>query len=104
LHAPSAIALSALSLHDALPILQLSPAEQKWGAAQITGGSHNTRVLWDPIRMVGARMRGQLVTAASQRLGVPVTALRTEDGHVVRSEQHPSELQSREKLVCRLLL
>ena len=26
----------------------LSPAEQKRGSAQITGGSHNTRVLWDP--------------------------------------------------------
>src|SRR5581483_7601064 len=63
--------------------LALSPAQQKWGAAQITGGSHNTRVLWDPIRLVAARIRGQLVTAASQRLGVPVTALRTEDGYVV---------------------
>jgi isoquinoline 1-oxidoreductase beta subunit len=63
--------------------IELSPAEQKWGAAQITGGSHNTRVLWDPIRMVAARIRGQLVTAASQRLGVPVSALRTEDGYVV---------------------
>src|SRR5262249_52497906 len=66
--------------------LQLSPAEQKWGAAQITGGSHNTRVLWDPIRLVAARMRGQLVTAASQRLGVPVTSLRTEDGYVVATD------------------
>jgi isoquinoline 1-oxidoreductase beta subunit len=66
--------------------LALSPAEQKWGAAQITGGSHNTRVLWDPIRMVGARMRGALVTAASQRLGVPVTALRTENGYVVATD------------------
>ncbi|HEY4410653.1 MAG TPA: molybdopterin cofactor-binding domain-containing protein [Acidimicrobiia bacterium] len=64
----------------------LSPAEQKWGAAQITGGSHSTRVLWDPIRLVGARIRGQLVTAASQRLGVPVTALRTEDGYVIATD------------------
>src|SRR5438132_6240212 len=66
--------------------LQLSPAEQKWGAAQITGGSHNTRVMWDPIRLVGARMRGQLVTAASQRLGVPVTSLRTQDGYVIATD------------------
>ena len=29
-----------------------SPAEQKRGAAQITGGSHNTRALWDPIRVI----------------------------------------------------
>ncbi|HKN49336.1 MAG TPA: molybdopterin cofactor-binding domain-containing protein, partial [Actinomycetota bacterium] len=53
---------------------------------QITGGSHNTRVMWDPIRLVGARMRGQLVTAASQRLGVPVTSLRTQDGYVIATD------------------
>src|SRR5213592_4027114 len=28
--------------------VELARADQKWGAAQITGGSHNTRVLWDP--------------------------------------------------------
>src|SRR5918992_3187626 len=64
----------------------LAPADQKWGAAQITGGSHNTRVLWDPVRIVGARMRGQLLAAASERMGVPVNRLRTEDGHVVASD------------------
>ena len=61
----------------------LSPAQQKWGAAQITGGSHNTRVMWDPIRVVCAKMRGQLLAAASQTMGIPVSQLRTEDGHVV---------------------
>ena len=48
-----------------------SPAEQKRGAAQITGGSHNTRALWDPIRVVCAQMRGQLLAAGSEKLGVP---------------------------------
>src|ERR1044072_8882308 len=61
----------------------LAPADQKWGAAQITGGSHNPRVLWDPIRLVTAKMRGQLMAAASERMGIPVSQLRTEDGHVV---------------------
>jgi isoquinoline 1-oxidoreductase subunit beta len=61
----------------------LAPADAKWGAAQITGGSHNTRVLWDPVRLIGAKMRGQLVAAASNRLGVPVSQLRTENGHVL---------------------
>jgi isoquinoline 1-oxidoreductase beta subunit len=60
-----------------------SPAEQKRGAAQITGGSHNTRVLWDPARIICAQMRGQLMAAASQKMGVPVTALRTENGYVI---------------------
>ena len=61
----------------------LAPADQKWGAAQITGGSHNTRVLWDPVRVVCAKMRGQLVAAASERMNVPVSQLRTENGYVV---------------------
>jgi isoquinoline 1-oxidoreductase beta subunit len=64
----------------------LAPAEQRLAAAQITGGSHNTRVLWDPIRVICARMRGQLMTAASQKLGVPVNMLRTEDGYVVATD------------------
>jgi len=60
-----------------------SPAEQKRGAAQITGGSHNTRALFDPIRVICAQMRGQLLAAGSEKLGVPVAALRTENAHVV---------------------
>ncbi|HVW32701.1 MAG TPA: molybdopterin cofactor-binding domain-containing protein [Acidimicrobiia bacterium] len=63
----------------------LSPAEQKRGA-YITGGSKNTRVMWEPVRVVCAQMRSQLVAAASQRLGVPVSALRTEDGYVVTTD------------------
>ena len=63
-----------------------SPAEQKRGAAQITGGSHNTRVMWDPARIVTAQMRGQLMAAASNRLGVPVSRLRTENGHVIATD------------------
>jgi len=63
-----------------------SPAEQKRGAAQITGGSHNTRALWDPARIITAQMRGQLMAAASNRLGVPVTSLRTENGYVIATD------------------
>src|SRR5882757_1727442 len=64
----------------------LSPAEPKRGPSQLTGGSHNVRVLWDPVRVIGAQMRGQLMAAASKRMGVPVTSLRTEDGHVVATD------------------
>jgi isoquinoline 1-oxidoreductase beta subunit len=64
----------------------LSPAEQKRAAAQITGGSHNTRVLWDPVRVICAQMRGQLMAAAAPKMGVPVTSLRTEDGYVVATD------------------
>ena len=63
--------------------VQLAPAAQKWGAAQLTGGSNAVRIMWDPVRVVAAQMRGQLMLAASQRMGVPINRLRTEDGHVV---------------------
>src|SRR5256714_6405802 len=63
-----------------------SPADQKRGAAQITGGSHNTRALWDPARLITAQLRGQLMAAPSNRLGVPVSALRTENGYVVATD------------------
>src|SRR5437763_2541593 len=64
----------------------LAPAEQRLAAAQITGGSHNTRVLWVPIRVICARMRGQLMAAAAQKMGVPVSSLRTENAHVVATD------------------
>jgi len=63
----------------------LSPAEQKRGA-YITGGSKNTRVFWEPVRVIGAQMRGQLLAAGSQQFGVPVSALRTENGYVVATD------------------
>ena len=63
--------------------ITLSDAEQKRGAGQLTGGSHSARSLWDPVRVICARMRGQLMAAASERLGIPVTQLRTEDGYVI---------------------
>jgi isoquinoline 1-oxidoreductase beta subunit len=63
----------------------LSPAEQK-RAPYITGGSKNTRVFWEPVRVICAQMRGQLMAAAATKMGVPVTALRTEDGYVVATD------------------
>src|SRR5690606_39451920 len=47
---------------------------------------------------VGFVVDGQLVVAAGLRLEIRAAH------HGVRSEEHTSELQSREKLVCRLLL
>ena len=64
----------------------LSKAEPKRANSQATGGSHSVRALWDPVRIICARMRGQLLAAGSLRLGVPVGALRTEEGHVVATD------------------
>ncbi|MGH9897176.1 MAG: molybdopterin cofactor-binding domain-containing protein, partial [bacterium] len=64
----------------------LAPADQKWYTMQFTGASENVRTLWDPIAFAGAKMRGQLMAAASERMGVPVTQLRTEDGYVISTD------------------
>src|SRR3712207_8980565 len=62
------------------------------------------------------RSGGQLVGELDQRRPEPVQALQDDGaalgeqaqhgvrGHLVRSEEHTSELQSRQYLVCRLLL
>src|SRR3712207_7389378 len=73
-----------LSLHDALPISRRGPA-----SGRSTGGS--------------ARRTGGTCRAGSRRCakGWPVRLLSSKPP---RSEEHTSELQSRQYLVCRLLL
>src|SRR3712207_8644692 len=73
-----------LSLHDALPI---SVGEGRLGRACRT------------IRSASTRLKPRLVSAvmACSELPGEVSAL-------ARSEEHTSELQSRQYLVCRLLL
>src|SRR5690606_39364941 len=51
--------------------------------------------------VVGDAVADDLVQRGAQRLGVALVAQRAGVG---RSEEHTSELQSRENLVCRLLL
>src|SRR3712207_6889663 len=70
-----------LSLHDALPILPASATI--WAPPQI-----DRMTVWSP-----GRSRSQFSTAASSALA-----------RGMRSEEHTSELQSRQYLVCRLLL
>src|SRR5207302_9443325 len=74
-----------LSLHDALPICSSSstssPPASRWLFAR---GSPSTRT-WPSSRRRSAAAREPISVA-------------------VRSEEHTSELQSRENLVCRLLL
>src|SRR5690606_41744661 len=82
--APAPPAISTLSLHDALPISRPGPAAG------------------DPDRCPGSgyrtpAARGWRGWRSRRAPGLP--------GHwtAVRSEEHTSELQSRENLVCRLL-
>src|SRR5258707_7383722 len=77
-----------LSLHDALPILlslNTATVREKWNLRQMIGGCARHRIRgispWrDKLAEVGAKEAAK------------------------RSEEHTSELQSRQYLVCRLLL
>src|SRR5438445_5818422 len=75
--------LYTLSLHDALPIYA------PWGGAWGAGAR-------------GAGARGTAESAGGSAAGDGVGA--RERGSPSRSEEHTSELQSRQYLVCRLLL
>src|SRR5690606_40259461 len=73
-----------LSLHDALPIFYPS-------------GTKNTA---DGFKPMGALMHAMLVNSGQKMSGTEAN----KGGKPWRSEEHTSELQSRENLVCRLLL
>src|SRR3712207_7482914 len=73
-----------LSLHDALPILPLARAR--------------TAALAEPGARVG------LAELAYRRLDGTPFPVEVAAAKVLRSEEHTSELQSRQYLVCRLLL
>src|SRR5690606_42088378 len=99
-HDPAPPELSTLSLHDALPILALVDAGldrqdayrlvQKYAYVAWDGGTPLREALEaDPVAS------SKLDAADFDRLFDPAGQ---------RSEEHTSELQSRENLVCRLLL
>ena len=57
---------------------------------QGTGGSTSIRAHYMQLRQVGANTRAMILVAASQDLGVPVSSLSTENGHIVRgASRHP---------------
>src|SRR5690606_40893179 len=90
------------SLHDALPILQ-PYTERFWG--NIIGG-HGAMSLLRRVSaaVLVAAMFGWLSTLAPHDGELRLTAAQNKAPAAGRSEEHTSELQSREKLVCRLLL
>src|SRR5690606_41628175 len=81
----------ALSLHDALPISP--PARRRRPPAR---GRRQVYVAQGQAGRIHGRLRHRAGAAA------PAAAIRRRWRR--RSEEHTSELQSREKLVCRLLL
>src|SRR5690606_41510775 len=93
--APDTRQLYALSLHDALPILlernRVHRCAQDFGIG-FERPAHDARRT-DQLQI------GVNVGQVQHQKGLPL-----ELHQIVRSEEHTSELQSRENLVCRLLL
>src|SRR5690606_41597252 len=89
---PATPQIYTLSLHDALPIF---PAAQQLAQHVVVHGGDQRREP-DRVERRQPRQRGPQVLVEE--------ALVAEHRHDLRSEEHTSELQSRENLVCRLLL
>src|SRR5690606_41368532 len=89
-------ALYTLSLHDALPI---------WLNAQQTMPSADTK-WFDAGTRAGLQTNHNLSISSGSEHGNKYLGLSyyKNEGTQIRSEEHTSELQSRENLVCRLLL
>src|SRR5207302_3784151 len=82
-----------LSLHDALPI---STAGSRFQMARARGSRPFSRATVASVRFLG--LYGKYKSSRRLVDSAPRMAARN------RSEEHTSELQSRENLVCRLLL
>src|SRR5690606_41860480 len=92
---PATTELYTLSLHDALPI---STEIERF---------YQTQCLSDSVRGRGRRPHAAHTVIAighANRLTLARLIPREIGARDVRSEEHTSELQSRENLVCRLLL
>src|SRR5690606_42009263 len=93
--------LYPLSLHDALPIYTVRGGDTLSGIAQQYGMS------WRELAADNGIANPSLIQVGQQiRLngGGPEQATPVSEPAAERSEEHTSELQSRENLVCRLLL
>src|SRR5207302_8430023 len=101
--ATPALVLCPLSLHDALPICGVVRFRFAGGVERRGRVEHVAR-----FRTLTWRWREHLGAGFGSRIGEPsfvtIDLRRVPGGTRVRSEEHTSELQSRENLVCRLLL
>src|SRR5947209_12667212 len=87
-----------LSLHDALPIFSLGIARSTFEQHLNRAEHHVVRAMLPMVRVRTGREDGEALevySKFSRELGLYVE---------LRSEEHTSELQSRQYLVCRLLL
>src|SRR5690606_41372307 len=92
--------LDTISLHDALPISAVQDVPPYGSAAHEADGRHRVTSR----RTVAAYWQrpNHMTLGSAQKC--PLEASSGASTGNVRSEEHTSELQSRENLVCRLLL
>src|SRR5690606_40220665 len=98
----AAIDIYILSLHDALPISLLPPVQFR-----AAGGRHRGRdraVAVDEPQLPARGDRALPTSEHGARRAGAGAAHGADVRRALRSEEHTSELQSRENLVCRLLL
>src|SRR5690606_41912204 len=95
-HDPAPTQMYTLSLHDALPILAILHPGREVGAREVASMLPDSGVVKEIPRGAPVEVSGGSLT---ERLDAYERAL-----ILARSEEHTSELQSRENLVCRLLL
>src|SRR5690606_39684715 len=86
----------ALSLHDALPIFEAAPV--------VVADDRRALAALRPVTAGHVLVAGHERRAVGLRAGENVVLVGTIAACLDRSEEHTSELQSRENLVCRLLL
>src|SRR5690606_40471970 len=93
-HQPATSQIYTLSLHDALPISPEHPTARAATHSPRPGPSRKVRWtgMWKPLNSWPILYRKSAFYTPRKRLNWR------------RSEEHTSELQSRENLVCRLLL
>src|SRR5690606_41840017 len=95
-HTRSTFRVSTLSLRDALPISFLVPTSRSSAGCRPLSMARRRPALASPSRTPASTPPRSKPAPRKPRPAISSTA--------ARSEEHTSELQSRENLVCRLLL
>src|SRR5207302_11177939 len=93
----------ALPLHDALPISNVTTAAGPSCTAAVDPGTPAASDSCSSVTVTSSRSDAQPL-GAPYPIGVTTITWTATDTSAHRSEEHTSELQSRENLVCRLLL
>src|SRR5207302_9112502 len=101
-HAPAPTQLYTLSLHDALPISDFLYPDRIILGADSQEAAATMKAIYAPLTS-GQYYQSHRVTPWGETVA-EYKAIGNTDRLSGRSEEHTSELQSRENLVCRLLL